>query len=281
MERFSVYPWVITPTQILFHLDFGFICASSADFAVSEANHIVTSYDGNNAYLLIVCAKARHICVFCQASKSPTIVIIERLLALRMDEGGEFWRSNQLGEVDAAAAYAVEPTGSDAAPENSKVERPNGNFGAMVRCLLYSAGLSEIFWFAALVHAVYLENCLYHKALHATPYEACTWEKQAVDHLHTFGALVMARKPGKRPAKADHHTDHGFLLGYGHYFDEMTNREKLSTHHTIDEAHISKNCRPPGPQILMDMGYEQQPLLPAITTPPHLHGIRCAPDTRK
>jgi hypothetical protein len=41
-----------------FHLDFGFIYASSADFSVSASNRVVTSYDGNNSYLLIVCTKA-------------------------------------------------------------------------------------------------------------------------------------------------------------------------------------------------------------------------------
>jgi hypothetical protein len=67
-----------------------------------------------------------------------------------------------------------------------------------------------------------------------------------LDHLNTFGALVTARKPGKRPANADHHTAHGVLLGYGTtqkhvgYFDLTTNREKLSTHHIIDEAHYGK-----------------------------------------
>jgi hypothetical protein len=48
----------------------------------------------------------------------------------------------------------------------------------MVRCLLYSAGISEKFWSAALVHVLYL-------------------------------------KPGKRPSKADRHTAHGVLLGFG------------------------------------------------------------------
>jgi hypothetical protein len=87
---------------------------------------------------------------------------------------------------------------------------------------------------------------------------------------------VTARKPGKRPANAERHTAHGVLLGYGattnhvSYFDHMTNRKKLSTHHTIDEAHYGKTRHPPGLQILMDMGYEQQPVLLAITTLPPL-----------
>jgi hypothetical protein len=107
-------------------------------------------------------------------------------------------------------------------------------------------------------------------------YEAWTGEKSPLSHLRTFGALATARKPGKRPAKADHHTAHGVLLGYGatttnvHYFDQTTNREKLSTHHIIDEAHYGKTHHPPGPHILMNMGYDQQHLLPAIITLPSL-----------
>jgi hypothetical protein len=144
----------------------------------------------------------------------------------------------------------------------------------MVRCLLYSAGLHPHFWSAALVHAVYLKNRLYHKALCMTPHEAWTGEKPSLAHLRTFGSLVAARKPGKRPAKADRHTAHSVLLGYGstpkhvRYFDQTTNREKLSTHHTIDEAHYGTTNRPPGPQILMDMGYDQEPVLPALITAP-------------
>jgi hypothetical protein len=100
-----------------------------------------------------------------------------------------------------------------------------------------------------------------------TPHEAWTGDKPSLAHLRTFGALVTARKPGKRPAKADRHTAHGVLLGYGstpkhvRYFDQTMNREKLSTHHTIDKAHYGKTTRPPGPQILMDMGYDQEPVL--------------------
>jgi hypothetical protein len=144
----------------------------------------------------------------------------------------------------------------------------------MVRCLFYSAGLHPRFWSAALVHAVYLKNRLYHKALCMTPHEAWTGAKTSLAHLRTFGTLVTAQKPGKRPAKADHHTAHGVLLVYGSehkhvwYFDQTENREKLSTHHTIDDAHYGTTHRPPGPQILMAMGSDQEPVLPALTTAP-------------
>jgi hypothetical protein len=88
--------------------------------------------------------------------------------------------------------------------------------------------------------------------------------------------LVTVRKPEKKPAKADRHTNHGVLLVYGApakhvwYFDQMMNPEKLSTHHTIDEAHYGKTRRTHGPHIIMDVGYEQQSVLLALTTPPLL-----------
>jgi hypothetical protein len=50
----------------------------------------------------------------------------------------------------------------------------------------------------------------------------------------------------------------------------MMNREKLSTYNTIDEVNYGKTHCPPEPQILVDMGYEQQPVLPSIATPPQL-----------
>jgi hypothetical protein len=263
-----------------FHLDCGFISASSADFGISAVNLVITSYDGNNMYLLLVCAKSCHTWIFCQASKSPLIFIIERFLELHglktgssflhMDQGGELWCSHQLRDIAATAGCTMEPTGSYPASENGKVERPNGTFSAVVRCLLYSAGVSAIFWSAYLVHAVNLKNRLYHKALHKTPHEAWTGEKPPLDHLRTFGALVMARKPGKRPANADRHKYHGVLLSMvlpPKMSIMNSESEKLSTHHTIDEAHYGKTRRPPGLHILMDMGYEQHPVLPVITTP--------------
>jgi hypothetical protein len=100
-----------------FHLDFGFIRASSHDFGVTKGPHVVTSYDGNNTYLLIVDAKQRYSWVFCQPSKSPPVSTLERLLAvhglkegprsLRMDQEGELWGSDQLRDVAHAAGYVI------------------------------------------------------------------------------------------------------------------------------------------------------------------------------
>jgi hypothetical protein len=106
-------------------------------------NRVSTSYDGNKTYLLSVCAKARHTWIFFQASKSPPIFIRERFLVLNglktvprfrcMDQGVELWQSHQFREIAVAAGCAMGPTGSDTSSENDKVERPNSNFGAIVR----------------------------------------------------------------------------------------------------------------------------------------------------
>jgi hypothetical protein len=48
-----------------------------------------------------------------------------------------------------------------------------------------------------------------------------------------------------------------------HYFDLTTNREKLSSHPAIDEAHYGTARRPAGAQILMDVGYDI-PSLPLV-----------------
>jgi hypothetical protein len=190
---------------------------------------------------------------FGQASKKSPIFMVECFLALnglksgprylRMNQGGERWPSNELIEVAVAAGYAIGPTRSNAASDKGEVERPNGTFGELLRCLLYSVGLSAIFWYDASVNAVYLKNRINHKSLCMTPYKDWTGVKLALAHLRTFGALVKAQKLGKRPTKADRHNDHGVLLGFGattkhlRYFDQTTTREKLSTHHTIDEVH--------------------------------------------
>jgi hypothetical protein len=106
-----------------------------------------------------------------------------------------------------------------------------------------------------------------------TPYEGLTGINTELDHLWTFGALVTVRKPGKRPAKADRHTAHGVLLGFGsstrhvRYFDLTTNHEKVSSRHVIDEAHYSTAHRPSDAQVLMDMGYDI-PSLPLVLLQP-------------
>ena len=105
------------------------------------------------------------------ASKSPPVNILREFLAnqglkdgyraIRIDQGGELWRSNELRKVVLEAKYVMEPSGNDSPNQNRKVERLNGTFGIMVQSLLYSSGLPPKYWSSALLHAVHLKNRLH------------------------------------------------------------------------------------------------------------------------
>jgi hypothetical protein len=134
------------------HIGFGFMCASSEKYRPQKgAPCVVTSVDGFNTYLLIADAKTCYTFVFLTVSKAPPLQILDQFLAkhglntgsrfLRMDQGGEFWCAALICGVAAQHGYDIEPTGSDSANHNGKVEQLNGTFGDMVRALLYSAGL--------------------------------------------------------------------------------------------------------------------------------------------
>jgi hypothetical protein len=109
-----------------FHINFGFMRASSEKYRPQKgAPRVVTSVDGFNAYLFIADAKTCYTFVFLTVSKSPPHQILDQFLAkhglntgsrfLRMDPGGELWRSALIRGVAAQHGYDIEPTGSDSA----------------------------------------------------------------------------------------------------------------------------------------------------------------------
>lgn len=246
-------------------------------------DRVVLSHDGYNAYCLITDAFSRHTWCFPTTSKEPPISILDMFLtrhglhdtdtprSIRVDQGGEFARSNEFRKIAAKHGYVVEPTGSDTPSQNGRVERLNQTFGIMVRSLLYSAGLPPRFWSDALLHAVYLKNRLWHSAIKRTPYEAYLNTKPDLSQLRVFGSLVTSRVSGERPAKLDRHTFRGVFLGYTatdlnvRYYDLTSGRIKIARHVVFDEAHYMSQTRPPGPQFLYDLGIED---LSDLTPPP-------------
>ena len=255
-----------------FHLDFGFMRASSDTFLKSpQATRVVLSHDGFSSYLLIADAYSRFTWVFLTASKDAPVSIVTKFLSIhgrksgyrgiRVDQGGELCASHDLRQVFYNAEYTLEPTGNDTPNQNGKAERLNGTFGTMVRSLLYSAGLGPKYWSSALVHAVHLKNRLWHSAIHTTPYHLWTGKQPDLSHLRIFGSLISPRRNGARPAKLDKHTYDGIFLGYTStcsnitYVDIHTGRVKICQAPThFDESHFSNSRRPPGPQFLFDLG---------------------------
>ena len=98
--------------------------ASSQSFVkLIGATRVVNTYDGYNSYLLITDAKTRYTWVFLTATKEPPTKLVNTFLdtnglkagyrALRIDQGGELWRSDSICHIAANAGYVMEPTGSD------------------------------------------------------------------------------------------------------------------------------------------------------------------------
>lgn len=84
--------------------------------------------------------------------------------------------------------FTPEVTGTDNSQQNSPVERPHCNLAQMMRCMLHSANIGPEYWSFALQHAVYIKNCLPHKSLNKTPYEALTNVKPDLSRMQIFGS---------------------------------------------------------------------------------------------
>ena len=69
-----------------FHLDFGFMRASSQSYVkITGATRVVNSYDGYNSYLLITDAKTRYTWVFLTATKEPPTQVVHTFLNIGID----------------------------------------------------------------------------------------------------------------------------------------------------------------------------------------------------
>ena len=99
--------------------------------------------------------------------------------------------------------YTLEPTGTDSSSQNGSVEVYNNKFAVRTRTLLYGSGLPAKFWSAALLHSVYLNNCLVHTETKVTPFEGYFGTKPNLSHLKVFGLQVCVKHSGDRSGKLD------------------------------------------------------------------------------
>jgi hypothetical protein len=88
-------------------------------------DRVVLSHDGYNAYCLITDACSRYTWCFNTTSKEPPVNILNMFLtrhglqdknmprSIRVDQGGEYARSEELCKIVSKHGYVVEPTGSD------------------------------------------------------------------------------------------------------------------------------------------------------------------------
>ena len=156
--------------------------------------------------------------------------------------GGELARSHAFCKKLADHNYIIEPTGPDAAVQNSSVERFNGSFAEITRSLLYGAGLPAIYCSSALVHAAFLLNLRCHSRTKKTPFESWNGKRPNLKRLKTFGSRVCVKQSGDRRSKLDKHDFTGIFIESTstdrniRYIDVTTTAVKNATHAVFDEA---------------------------------------------
>ena len=84
--------------------------------------------------------------------------------------------------------YLFEPTGADSPLQNGAVETYNDKLAVRTRTLLYGANLPAKYWSLALVHAVYLNNCLVHTVTKKTSFKGFYGHKLDIEYLKVFGS---------------------------------------------------------------------------------------------
>jgi hypothetical protein len=108
--------------------------------------------------------------------------------------------------------YVLEPTGADSPSQNGAVEIYNGKLAVCTRTLLYGSGLPAKYWSSALLHSVYLHNCLIHNATKRTPFKAYYGIRPDLAHLKLLGSQVCDKVLGSWHGKLDRHNFKAFPL---------------------------------------------------------------------
>jgi hypothetical protein len=134
---------------------------------------------------------------------------------IRTDQGGKLARSPTFRDLLLRKFnYTIEPTSADSPSQNGSAEIYNDKFAICSRTLLYGLGLPVTFWLAALLHLVYLHNCLVHKDTKKTSFEGYYGCKPDLSLLKLFGACVCMKCTGNHRGKLDRHEFTGIFLGY-------------------------------------------------------------------
>jgi hypothetical protein len=153
-----------------FYMDFGFMRASTTDYARpnKSTDWVVSLYNGYTLYLFVIDEASWYAWVLLTKSKNPPLNIVWAFLRLhghtdggciRTDQGGKLASSFAFGDLILKEfGYTLEPMGADSLSQNGVVEIYNDKLGIRTCSLLYGSGLPAKYWSVALIHAVYLHN---------------------------------------------------------------------------------------------------------------------------
>ena len=143
--------------------------------------------------------------------------------SIRTDQGGKLACSLEFQDlVLRKFHYTLEPTGADSLSQNGAVEVYNDKFAVRTRTLLSGSGLSAEYWSAALLHLVYLHNCLVHSKTKKTPFKEYYGLKPDLAFLKLFGSWVCVKLTGDHHSKLDRHDFRGIFLRYASSTSTLT-----------------------------------------------------------
>ena len=117
---------------------------------------------------------------------------------VRTDQGGELAKRKDFRNLIETFDYVVKPTGAKSPSQNGASKIMNNKLAVKTRTLLYGSGLLATFWSTALLHTVYLHNCLVHSATKQTPYESWYGRQPDASQLKTFSSQVCVKQTGHR-----------------------------------------------------------------------------------
>jgi hypothetical protein len=130
-----------------------------------------------------------------------------------------FCKTTPIGPVD----RDFESTGADSPSQNRVAENSNDKLAVWTRTLLYGVGLPTKYWSSALLHAVYLHNCLVHTVTECTHLESSYGTKPYLAGLKMFGSWASLKTFGSRKclkcnghqcSKLDCHDFTGIFISY-------------------------------------------------------------------
>jgi hypothetical protein len=96
-------------------------------------------------------------------------------------------------------------------------ERKNHTLTDLVNSILNTAGLSKVWWRAALLTSCHILNRVFIKNKEKPPYEEWIERKPSLSYLRTWGCLTNVNVPINKKCKLGHKIVDCVFLGYAHH----------------------------------------------------------------
>jgi hypothetical protein len=243
----------------------------------------ISSLHGFTSMLVIIDASTRMLWVFCTASKTPPMRIIQYFFnvleqehcfpkTIHVNEDGTLARFTDFTDYLIHQHITLDTTGSYSSFLNGKVERPHQTIAQIVRAMIINSGHNMNTWCYCAETAADIYHQTYHSALQKSPYKAWYHIKPSISHLRVWGCVVYIQN--HNPKKSDDRVTKGFFMGFTksrllvRWLDPTTNTVKLTCAVHFDEYNTPTSTTDhisPGSILLRDQSSTDLPSTPDYT----------------